>query len=259
MKLLLLILGALVGTVALAADTASYSGININQANAMQMQLCTLKSGKSMANYDRVVDSYIEWSKENDVEVFFMRATPLFVGANQNGVPQFDFMEILVSPYDVSADGWSKWLGSEEGQKLNAQWQDTADCRVSMNAGMIHVIDQEALAATDERILTFNWCSRNDGVSTDQLIARHQQMAANWTTDAPIKAWLTMVPGLGGRNTPGDFAHILSFADMQGIMAWQNNWANNEGWRQSQDYQASYAQCTGHNTYHARVLNRPGS
>ena len=70
---------------------------------------------------------------------------------------------------------------------------------------------------------------------------------------------MTMVPGLGGRNTPGDFAHILSFADMQGIMAWQNNWANNQGWRQTQDYQASYAECTGHNTYHARVLNRPGS
>ena len=259
MKSLLMVLGILIGTAALAADSASYSGINVNQANAMQMQLCTLKSGKSMANYERVVDNYIEWSKENDVEVFFMRATPLFVGGNQDGTPQFDFMEILVSPYDVSANGWSKWLGSEEGQKLNAQWQDTADCRVSMNAGMIQVIDQETLAATDERILTFNWCSRNDGVSTDQLIAKHQQMAAGWTTDAPIKAWLTMVPGLGSRNTPGDFAHILSFADMQGLMAWQNNWANNEGWRQTQDYQASYAQCTGHNTYHARVLNRPGS
>ena len=84
-------------------------------------------------------------------------------------------------------------------------------------------------------------------------------MAAGWTTDAPIKAWLTMVPGLGGRNTPGDFAHILSFADMQGLMAWQNSWANDEGWRQTQDYQAAYAQCTGHNAYHATVLNRPGS
>ena len=85
MKSLLMVLGILIGTAALAADSASYSGINVNQANAMQMQLCTLKSGKSMANYERVVDNYIEWSKENDVEVFFMRATPLFVGGNQDG------------------------------------------------------------------------------------------------------------------------------------------------------------------------------
>ena len=42
-------------------------------------------------------------------------------------------------------------------------------------------------------------------------------------------------------------------------MAWQDDWANNEGWRLQRDYEASYAQCTGENVYHARVLNRPGS
>ncbi len=257
MRLIFAILAAMLGSLAHAAEP-SYSGININQANAVQMQLCTLKPGKSMANYDRVVNGYIEWSKENDVEVFFLRATPLFVSQPENA-PPFDFMEMLVSPFNVSADGWSKWLSSEEGQKLNEQWQDTADCRVSMNSGRIHVIDQEALAATDERILTFNWCSRNDGVSTDQVIAKHQQMAAGWTKEAPVKAWLTLVPMLGNRNAPGGFAHLLSFENMQGLMAWQNNMANEQGWRQRQDYEVSYAACTGDNAYHARVLNRPGS
>ena len=148
MKLLLATLGILIGFLAHAAEP-TYSGLNLNQANAVQMQLCTLKPGKSMSNYDRVVNGYIDWSKENDVEVFFLRATPLFVSANQNGAPQFDFMEILVSPYSVSADGWSKWLGTEDGQKLNEQWLDTADCQVAMNAGFIQVSDQEALSNTD--------------------------------------------------------------------------------------------------------------
>jgi len=256
MKLIPVILGVLIGSLAQAAEP-TYSGINLNQANAMQMQLCTLKPGKTMANYERVVDNYIEWSKENDVEVFVLRATPLFMSANPNGAPPFDFMEILASPYAVSADGWSKWLGSEDGQKLNAQWQDTADCRVSMNSGRIQVIDQEALANTDERIMTFNWCTRNEGISVDQLMARHQQMASEWTMDLPIKAWLTLVPGLGNRNAPGEFAHILSFENMQGLFAWQNAMANEQGWRQRQDYETSYASCTGDNAYHAKVLNRP--
>ncbi len=256
MKLISVILGVLIGSLAHAAEP-TYSGINLNQANSLQMQLCTLRPGKTMANYDRVVSSYIEWSEENDVEVFFIRATPLFISANQGNAPQFDFMEILASPYEVSANGWSMWLGSEDGQKLNAQWQDAADCRVAMNSGRIHVIDQEALANTDERVMTFNWCTRNDGVSVDQLVAKHQQMASNWTTDSPIKAWLTMVPGLGGRNTPGEFAHILSFENMQGLFAWQNALANEQGWRQRLDYETSYANCTGDNAYHARVLNRP--
>ena len=54
MKLMLLILGSLLGTLALAGEQ-SYSGLNLSQSNAVQMQLCTLKPGKSMANYDRVV------------------------------------------------------------------------------------------------------------------------------------------------------------------------------------------------------------
>lgn len=257
-QVILVILGGLIGSMALSAEP-SYSGIALNQANAMQMQLCTLKPGKTMANYDRVVNGYIEWSKENDVEVFFIRAMPLFMSANPGGGPQFDFMELLVSPYDVSADGWTKWLGTEDGQKLNDQWQDTADCRVAMNSGRIHVIDQEALANTDERVMTFNWCSRHEGVSVDQLRAKHQQMASEWTTASPVKAWLTMVPGLGGRNTPGDFAHILSFDSINSLMAWQNIQANEQGWRQRVDYEASYAHCTGENAYYGQVLNRPGS
>ena len=64
-------------------------------------------------------------------------------------------------------------------------------------------------------------------------------------------------PGLGIRNPPGDFAHYLSFADTNGLMAYQNTFANEEGWRQRRDYNTSYADCTGENVYHVQVLNRP--
>jgi hypothetical protein len=61
------------------------------------------------------------------------------------------------------------------------------------------------------------------------------------------------------RDAPGEFANILSFEDANGLMAWQNNLANNGGWRMREDYMTSYASCSGDNVYYAEVLNRPGS
>ena len=258
MKIILFALGMLVGSVAFAA-TGQYSGMNLEQGNALQLNLCSLKPGKTMTNYNRVMDSYVEWSKENDVELFVIRATPMMVSPNPNAGADIDFIDMLIGPYEVSGGSWTKWLTGEDGQKINAQWQETADCRVAMNAAFIQVIDRDALSGRDDRVMTFNWCTRNEGVSSDQLIAKHQQIASTWNTDSPIKAWTIMFPGLGSRNTPGDFAHLLSFEDASGLMAWQNAIANESGWRSRQDYETSYADCTGENAYYAEVLNRPGS
>jgi hypothetical protein len=258
MKQAIALLGLLIGTCSYAA-TGQYSGLNLEQANSLQMQLCSLKPGKSMANYSKVVDSYIKWSKENDVEVFVLRAMPMFVSQPPNANMGFDFLEMLMGPYDVSGRGWTKWLTSEEGQKLNAQWQDAADCRVVLNPAVMQVIDQTALNARDDRVMVMNWCTRKDGVTWDQLEAKHQQVAAGWTADSPLKAWGVMYPSLGMRDAPGEFANILSFEDANGLMAWQNNLANNGGWRMREDYMTSYASCSGDNVYYAEVLNRPGS
>ena len=107
--------------------------------------------------------------------------------------------------------------------------------------------------------MTIDWCTRREGVSADQLIAKHQEYAADWTADSPIKAWSTLYPSLGIRNAPGEFAHMLSFTDANGLMAYQNAISNEGGWRQRMDYMTSYADCIGENVYSARVLNRPGT
>ena len=258
MKLILFTLGMLVGSIASAA-TGQYSGINLEQGNALQMNLCALKPGKTMANYDRVMNAYFDWSKENDVELFVIRATPMMLSPNTNAGADIDFIDMLIGPYEVSGSSWTKWLTEEDGQKISAQWQETADCRVAVNPAFILAIDRDAMSSRDDRVMAFNWCTRNEGVSTDQLIAKHQEIASTWSTDSPIKAWTLMYPGLGSRNTPGEFAHLLSFEDASGLMAWQNATANEEGWRIRQDYETSYANCIGENVYYVEVLNRPGS
>ena len=258
MKIILFALGMLIGSLTFAA-TEQYSGINLEQGNSLQMNLCALKPGKTMANYNRVMDDYIEWSKENDVEVFVIRATPMFQSPNPNAGANFEFIDMLIAPYEVSGNSWTKWLTGEDGRKINAQWLETADCRVAVNAAFILAIDQEALSGRDDRVMSFNWCSRNEGVSVDQLLAKHQQLASSWNTDSPVKAWTVMYPSLGSRNTPGEFAHLLSFEDANGLMAWENATVNEGGWRTRLDYETAYASCVGENVYYVEVLNRPGS
>ncbi|MGI9325440.1 MAG: hypothetical protein ACR2PZ_09500 [Pseudomonadales bacterium] len=257
MKFSLSILSLLAASLAFADNhERQYGGMNLAQANVVQMQLCSLKPRKSMADYDKVMNGYIKWSKDNDVQTYVMRLTPLFVTPPGGDGPAFEWIDMLISPFETSGDGWNKWLNTESGQRLNAQWIAAADCRVTMNPIFNQFIDAEALSA-DSRIVTFNWCTANEGVTADALIARHDSMAASRPDDAAIKAWNIIIPGLGNRNPPGDFAHFLSFSDTKGLMAYQNALANGGGWRQRQDYNASYATCTGENVYAGQILNRP--
>ena len=257
MKGMIFALSTLLSSMAFAdSHGESWAGLNLSEASAMQMQLCSLEPRKTMADYDKVFNAYIEWSKENDVQTYAMRATPLFGGPVPGSGMDFQWIDMLVSPFAVSGNGWDKWMNTESGQKLNKQWQETANCRVAFHAAASMFLDREALTH-DSRVISLNWCTRNDGVTWDNLMVRHTTMAASRPDGAPVKAWTLLFPSLGIRNAPGEFAHMLSFADTAGLMAWENQLPNDEGWRQREDYQTSYVSCTGPNVYRTEILNRP--
>lgn len=233
------------------------AGLDLSQGNSLQMQLCSLQPGKSMKAYEKSFDDYVEWSKEEGVETFALRLTPMFV-TQPADQPGYEWIEFLAAPFEVSGAGWDKWLGTESGQALNDNWQDTADCRVSINPIFTHFAD-ETITSKDTRIVTLDWCTRLPGVTYDQLNDKHDNMLANRSPESPVSAWSIMYTGFGMRNAPGEFMHMLSFADNAALNAYMNHRANNEGWRQREAYQTSYASCTGQNVYFAEVLNRPGS
>jgi hypothetical protein len=220
------------------------------------MQMCSLRSGNSMDEYDEMFNAYIKWSKDNDVETLVLRATPMFGGPAPGAGVQFGWIDMLVAPFSVLGAGWDKWLTTKDGQKLNAQWQASAECRVSVNPAFNLHLDRDALKG-DTRVMTFNWCTRRDGVTWDQMNARHAEILAGRPDDAPMKSWSIMYPGLGIRNPLGEFAHLGSYANAEGLMASQNALANEEGWRRREEYFATFANCIGQNVYHVEVLNRP--
>jgi hypothetical protein len=233
------------------------AGLDLSQSNSLQMQLCSLKPGKKMKDYEASFDAYIAWSKKQGVETFALRLLPMYV-TQPNNQPGYDWIELLAAPFEVSGEGWDKWLTTKEGQALNANWQSIADCRVSLNPIHTLYVDN-TITAKDTRIVTMDWCSRLPGVSYDHIQEKHDSMLANRAPNSPVSAWSIVYKGLGMRNAPGEYMHMLSFANNAGLNAYMNNYANNEGWRQREAYQTSYASCSGQNVYFAEVLNRPGS
>ena len=61
------------------------------------------------------------------------------------------------------------------------------------------------------------------------------------------------------RNTPGDYTHLLTFADGAALHSYRDAFANNEGWRQRVSFGSTLASCTGENVCFAEILHRPGA
>ena len=261
LKVLLFIIPFLAGLDASASQSgvSEMAGLDLNRANSLQMQLCSLKPGKKMKDYEDSFDDYIAWSKAEDVETYSLRLTPMFVTQPANS-PGFDWIELLVTSFENSGAAWDKWLKTDEGAKLNANWQSIADCRVSVNPVVtMHYENALAMSKDNTRIITMNWCSRLPGVTYDQLEEKHQSMLANRVPGSPISGWSIVYNGLGMRNAPGEYMHMLSFADNAALQAYLNNYSNGEGWRNRVAYETSYATCSGQNVYFAKVLNRPAN
>ena len=229
---------------------------NANLPLAAQIQLCNLNDGKTMADYDRMANDYFKWSEKNDVAVTFIRHTPLFTSANASN-PGYDFIEYLISDHETSGSSWSKWMTTKDGQKLNERWQDIATCYVKMGVLYVRYADQEANAKDDDRIVTMDWCTRREGISWDQLRAKHDQIEASFPEGVENIVWAIMSPNVGAADAPGEFAHINVFPDMNAFMARQKWLSHEEGWKVRDDYTSSYASCNGDSAFIEQVLHRP--
>ena len=256
---LVVLLVAMIGVGAFAAHhEESYANMNLNQRNSLQVNLCNLNPGKTMADLDGLNDAYFKWAEKNGTTRFFMRLTPLFTGATPSD-PGYDYIDMIASPFSVAGDEWDNWMGTKEGQKLSARWAELATCYVRMTHNVTKYADRKALAADDDRIVTLEWCNRNEEISTDQLIAKHNALAASFPDGVSNIYWGLLLPQLGNSSAPGQFAHMDTYPDVKALMERQNWLGNEGGWRVMQDYYTSYASCSNRNVFSAKVLNRPAS
>ena len=72
-----------------------------NVAN-VQVNVCKLKEGVSLKEYNDVTQDYVKWSKKNNVETFYVRHFPLFSHGTTGNPLTYDFLEILGSSHETS-------------------------------------------------------------------------------------------------------------------------------------------------------------
>ena len=236
-----------------AHETQSISDLETPQA--IQIQLCNLNEGKTLAQYDKLNSDYFSWSEKNNVSTNFIRHTPLFTHSNASN-PGYDYIEYLIGPHEVLAENWDKWMNTKEGQKLNARWQDIATCHVKLGTLYMRWVNEEANAADDNRIVTMDWCTRKDSVSWDQLTAKHDQIEASYPEGVQNIVWAMMFPQIGAADAPGDFAHVNVYPDMQAFMKRHKWLSHDSGWKLRDDYTSSYADCRGDEAFVEDVLYR---
>lgn len=251
----LLVIGALAFVIPTSWGKDLLGDLDLSKGNALQMQLCSLKPGKSMKAYEDMFEDYLKWAVENDQEPWALRLKPVFTSPGPGG--SFEWIEIMASPFEKWGAGWDKWLGTKDGIRLNNQWQDLANCRVAVHQMFNLHIDRDRIN-NDSRVITMDWCTRYEGVTFGQLSKRHAEAAANMG-NSPVVAWNIVYPGVGARNVPGEFLHMMSYQNHQGLMSSREAFANQGGWQRREDYATSYAKCTGANVYQAEVLHVPGA
>ena len=241
-----------------ADDHATFTGgIDPTEPMSVQANLCTLNDGVSLSDYEKFFDRYRKWAKKNDAEVASVRQFPLATHNNAMNPYPADFVDFLVTDFENAGTSWDKWLSGKSGQKLNAQWQEMASCNVKFAPMFTMWADVPAMNADNDRVVTWNWCTRKDGVSHDDLNAAHAQFVNDNPDGIGNIAWFMMYPNIGGGDAAGEFAHVVVYPDMAGLMEHQE-WYAKGGWRGRMDYY-QMVDCTGEALMTEQVLGRPGA
>jgi hypothetical protein len=80
--------------------------MDLNKGNALQANMCSLKPGQSREDYEEMVSEYIEWSKDNEVEVLVIRLAPLFGGPDPSSGSSFEWIDLRLARFRRIPEGF---------------------------------------------------------------------------------------------------------------------------------------------------------
>ena len=246
-KGLILAIALLLGGIAQADDHSPGEGLS---TISMQVNACYLKEGSTFRDLEKLDRRFHAWTRENNVERTVVRHTPLMY----SGRPERPmYVDYHLGPHATAGKAWKLFQTTPEGQAMNEEWQRIADCRVLINRMHRKYIGGE-IEVGQQRVVEFNWCTKHDDKTWRQMAERHTVRAGQIPGGGHAHFWGVMMPQVGGRDMPGDFAHVLSYPDMEAFMAKQA-WFDLEGGNARYlDYTSSYASCTGPNLFTEKVL-----
>ena len=237
------------------ADDHMLNGMAVSQPFNVQANLCKLNPGVTLDEYDALVEDYFDWAEKYDVEPVSVRQFPLFSHRNLERPWPYDFVEFLASDYESWGKSWDLWLTSKDGAALNKRWQSLAMCNVKQAHGIVLFADADAMQSDDERYVSWNWCTPK--VGWEQLEQKHNDYVNEIKSDsAGMIGWALMFPHTGGADSPGEFAHLAIYPDIESFMKRRKMEANG-GWRGLREYYQTYADCGGEQLMTETVMHRP--
>ena len=247
---------AIFASPATLADDHMLNGMNVTKPFNVQANLCKLNPGVSEEDYDAMLGDYLEWAKKNNVEPVLVRQKPVFSHANANNPWPYDFVEFLaMDDYERWGKSWDMWLTSKDGAALNERWQSLAMCNVKQAHGIVLFADADAMQSDDERYVSWNWCTPK--VGWEQLEQKHNDYVTEIKNDsAGMIGWALMYPHTGGADSPGEFAHLAIYPNIESFMKRRKMEANG-GWRALREYYQTYADCGGEQLMTETVMHRP--
>ena len=217
---LLLVSSIFLSITAIADDHASNSDEASQTAFATETSICTFNEGKDVSDMDKVLNSFKSWATETDYPSYLVMNTPLYVSSQTNA--QVVLQEF--ASFQNLATAWKKlWA---EDPKFVTDFEKIASCGRSLSH-YYPLHNNQNLEPDDDRIMVINWCTKNQGVSWDQMQAKHATFNFSTSIDSFMQA--------------------------------ENMRANEGGWKLREDYYASYASCSGANVYQQTVISRPAN
>ena len=216
---------------------------------AVQTHLCSLNTGKTMADLAEAQQGWFAAAEEGAYNGLSFQLTPRYV----NG--PFDVIWLNYLPYDQLAQSVEWW--DENAQGVIADIFEVVSCQATLGVSRL-IYANEALPENGRGFVAWNWCTRNEGVSWSALVARHEEQIQSMSDAGVRAAWTWQHPNYGTRtaNRLGEFAHLLFYPDWTALSSAQETYATG-GWRDLEEYQKDFAQCIGTNIYDSAVMNRP--
>jgi len=250
---LILFVIALISSAALRADDKQSSALNMmsnGTVEAAQLSTCTLNPGKTLEDVNNLLPMIKNVHDEIGLDAFFGLMTPLFVSPSTS----VDFILADFAPFEKLSSAWDNYLVSKSGSKLQASLDEIATCDRSLH----RYYHQYTKFSNDKsRVLSMNWCSKKESVSTEHLMAKHRSLADS--SDVRFLHWGIAVPAWGLRqdDIPGDYAHFIGYPDMKEALAGQQDTATKGGWKNREEYLSYFADCSGENLWRFDIANIP--
>ena len=217
-----------------------------------QVNLCYLNKGKTMEDVEKFNKTFFDWTRKEGIQLNSLILTPV-ANAAEALDPTYDFVELLIAPYQTIGRMWDKVATSEEGQAQFTGWAEIATCATRFTHLVHKYSDQSAMAASDNRVVEFNRCHVHE--SAEGLIKdKHARMLASRPESATNIYWGVMLPAAGGERSV--FRHLIGYPDMVSYTAALQRRSSKESMTARQEYSRIYAKCDGPSVWTGRVQSR---